>query len=51
MKAFDTDVMSDLFTNSPAVVARMAAVPEGDQYVPIVVAEEVLHAGPGYGGS
>lgn len=42
MTAFDTDVLSDLFLNAPAVVARVAAVPADDQYVPVVGAEEIL---------
>jgi hypothetical protein len=42
MTTFDTDVVSDLFVNSPAVVARIATVPATDQFVPIVVAEETL---------
>ncbi|HET6573237.1 MAG TPA: type II toxin-antitoxin system VapC family toxin [Fimbriiglobus sp.] len=42
MTAFDTDVVSDLFNSVPGVVARMAALPAADLYVPIVVAEEVF---------
>jgi tRNA(fMet)-specific endonuclease VapC len=42
MTAFDTDVLSDLAKNVPAVAARAAAVPVADQFVPIVAAEEVL---------
>jgi tRNA(fMet)-specific endonuclease VapC len=40
MTAFDTNIVSNLFV--PAVAARVAAVPVAEQYVPIVVAEEVL---------
>lgn len=42
MTAFDTDILSDLFHDDPAVVARVAVVPADDQYVPVVVAEEIL---------
>lgn len=42
MTAFDTDVLSDLAKNVPAVVARAAAIPVAEQCVPIVAAEEVL---------
>jgi tRNA(fMet)-specific endonuclease VapC len=42
MTAFDTDVLSDLFRDAPAVVARMGLVPPDQQFVPVVVAEEIL---------
>lgn len=42
MTAFDADVLSDLFHGVPAMAARVAAVPANEQYVPIVVAEEIL---------
>ncbi len=42
MIAFDTDVISDLIHNVPAVVAKFAMVPVPDQFLPIVVVEEVL---------
>ena len=42
MTAFDSDVLSDLFKNAPAVVTRIAAIPVADQFVPVVVAEELL---------
>lgn len=42
MTAFDTDILSDLFYDVATVVARLAAVPAAEQYVPVVVAEEVL---------
>jgi tRNA(fMet)-specific endonuclease VapC len=42
MTAFDTDILSDLFKSRPSVVARMVTVPVKEQYVPVVVAEEIL---------
>jgi tRNA(fMet)-specific endonuclease VapC len=40
--AFDTDVLSDLFKNVPALLARIGAVPPDEQLVPVVVVEEIL---------
>ncbi len=40
MTAFDTDVLSDL--SVPSVATRVAAIPVDQQYVPIVVAEELI---------
>ena len=42
MTAFDTDILSLLAKNMPAIIARAKAIPQVDQGVPIVVAEEVL---------
>ncbi|MCZ2340305.1 MAG: type II toxin-antitoxin system VapC family toxin [Bacteroidales bacterium] len=42
MTAFDSDVLSDLFLRQPRVVAQLTTVAALDQYVPIVVAEEIL---------
>lgn len=42
MTAFDTDIVSLLGKNNPAIVARAKAVPQADRRVPIVVVEEVL---------
>jgi tRNA(fMet)-specific endonuclease VapC len=42
MTVFDTDVLSDLFKNVPGVAARMSTIPQVDQYVAVVTAEEML---------
>ena len=42
MTAFDTDVISDLFTDDPVCVQRAALIPAADQVIPIVAFEEVL---------
>ena len=42
MTAFDTDVLSDVFRNIPAAVARAATIPPADQVLPVVTVEEVL---------
>jgi tRNA(fMet)-specific endonuclease VapC len=42
MKAFDADILSELFRGTVAYVNRAAAVPSDSQAVPIVVVEEIL---------
>jgi tRNA(fMet)-specific endonuclease VapC len=42
MIAFDTDVLTEVLRNNAAYVARAAAIPRDQHWVPIVVAEEVL---------
>ncbi len=42
MTAFDTDIYSDLVKGIPSIVARMATVPAKEQFLPIVVVEEVI---------
>ena len=42
MTAFDTDIYSDLVKGIPSIVARMATVPVKEQFLPIVVVEEVV---------
>ena len=42
MIAFDTDILSELLDGTPAYVQRASAIAIADQYVPIVVATEVL---------
>jgi tRNA(fMet)-specific endonuclease VapC len=42
MKAFDTDVVTDIGDGIPSVLARLAAVPPADCFIPILVVEEVL---------
>lgn len=40
--AFDSDILSDLFDDVPAVVARVTAVPVAEQALPVTVVEEAL---------
>lgn len=42
MIAFDSDILSDLFRGVAAIQARFATISPDDQYVPVVVAEELL---------
>ncbi len=42
MTAFDSDVLSDLFKQVPAIVLRTSGIPAAEQCIPIVVAEELL---------
>jgi tRNA(fMet)-specific endonuclease VapC len=42
MKAFDTDILTELLLGNPAYAERIAAIPVEEQAVPIVVVEEIL---------
>jgi tRNA(fMet)-specific endonuclease VapC len=42
MKAFDTDVLTEVLLGDPAYVARAALIPPYEQVVPVVVIEELL---------
>ena len=42
MKAFDTDILSLVLRGDPACIFKAATIPEAEQGVPIVTAEEVL---------
>jgi hypothetical protein len=42
MKAFDADVLSELFRGTPKYVDRAAFIPSDQQVVTIVVVEEML---------
>lgn len=42
MKAFDADVLSDVLSGNPALVARAAFIPAHEQSVPVIVIEEIL---------
>jgi tRNA(fMet)-specific endonuclease VapC len=42
MKAFDTDVLTEVLLGDPAYVARAALIPPHEQAVPVVVIEELL---------
>jgi tRNA(fMet)-specific endonuclease VapC len=42
MKAFDTDILTQLLRGNPAFAERAATIPVPEQALPIVVAEEML---------
>jgi tRNA(fMet)-specific endonuclease VapC len=42
MFAFDTDVLTRLFQSDRSVLQRISAIPARQQFVPIVVVEEIL---------
>jgi tRNA(fMet)-specific endonuclease VapC len=42
MKAFDTDILTDILAGNPIYSERLAAIPVADQAIPIVVAEELI---------
>ena len=42
MKAFDTDILTEILTGNPAYAERIAQVPVAEQAVPIVVLEEII---------
>lgn len=42
MKAFDTDILTEILAGNPAYAERIARVPVAEQAVPIVVIEEIL---------
>ncbi len=42
MKAFDTDILTEILSGNPAYAERVAGVPPEEQAVPIVVLEEVI---------
>jgi len=42
MKAFDTDILTEILAGNPAYAERLAQVPLGEQSVPIVAVEEIL---------
>jgi predicted nucleic acid-binding protein len=42
MKAFDTDVLSELLLGNAAYLQRLNAIPEADRVIPVVALEEVL---------
>ena len=41
MKAFDTDVLTEILLGDPTYVARAATIPPHEQAVPIIVIEEL----------
>lgn len=42
MKAFDTDVLTEILLGSPSYAERFAQVPLEEQGVPIVALEEII---------
>jgi hypothetical protein len=42
MKAFDTDILTEILAGNPAYAERIANVPLEEQSAPIVAIEEVL---------
>lgn len=42
MKAFDTDVLTEILAGNAAFVRRAAAIPEDERNVPVIVVEEIL---------
>jgi tRNA(fMet)-specific endonuclease VapC len=42
MKAFDTDILTEILAGNPAYADRIAKVPVVEQAVPIVAVEEIL---------
>lgn len=46
MKAFDTDILTELLAGNPAYAERLANVPLVEQSAPIVAVEEILRGRP-----
>jgi tRNA(fMet)-specific endonuclease VapC len=42
MKAFDTDILTEIFAGNPAYAERIANVPVDEQAAPIVAVEEII---------
>ncbi len=42
MKAFDTDILTEILGGNPVYAERIAAVPQNEQAVPIVALEEII---------
>jgi tRNA(fMet)-specific endonuclease VapC len=42
MKAFDTDILTEILAGNPAYAERIANVPVDEQTVPIVAVEEII---------
>ena len=42
MKAFDTDIRTEILVGNPAYAERIAKVPVDEQLIPMVVVEEIL---------
>ena len=44
MKAFDTDILTEILAGNPTFADRVAKLSLDEQYVPIVAIEEILRA-------
>ena len=44
MKAFDTDILTQILRGNPVYAERVALIPVAEQALPIVAAEEVLRS-------
>lgn len=42
MKAFDTDILTEILAGNPAYAERLAQVPLAEQAVPLIVVEEIV---------
>jgi hypothetical protein len=42
MKAFDTDLLTEILSGNPAYAERIANVPPDEQAAPIVAVEEII---------
>jgi len=42
MKAFDTDILTEILSGNPAYAERIASVPLAEQSAPIVAVEEII---------
>jgi hypothetical protein len=42
MKAFDTDILTEILAGNPAYAERIAHVPVDEQAAPIVAVEEII---------
>lgn len=42
MKAFDTDILTEILAGNPAYLERITKIPVVEQAVPVVVVEEIL---------
>jgi tRNA(fMet)-specific endonuclease VapC len=42
MKAFDTDILTEILAGNPAYAERITNVPISEQAVPVVVVEEII---------
>jgi tRNA(fMet)-specific endonuclease VapC len=42
MKAFDTDILTEILVGNPTYADRIAAIPVAEQMVPVVAVEEIL---------
>src|SRR5208282_2144968 len=46
MKAFDTDILTQILRGNPVYAERLALIPIAEQALPILAAEEILRGRP-----